>query len=108
LLGAQQLLDQGRGIDCTALGIAAWIYYCTQPLPGRPAHVVDDPLSATFADFAGRFDGASRVDAFLDLDEIFPPALSERPAFRDAVHRAYSALARDGVGNLLQTVATPN
>lgn len=108
LLGAQQLLDQGRGIDCTALGIAAWIHYCTQPLPGRPAHVVDDPLSATFADLAGRFDGASRVDAFLDLDEIFPPALSARPAFRDAVHRAYSALARDGVGNLLQTVATPH
>jgi len=108
LLGAQQLLDQGRGIDCTALGIAAWIHYCTRPLPGRPAHVVDDPLSATFADLAGRFDGASRVDAFLDLDEIFPPALSARPAFRDAVHRAYSALARDGVGNLLQTVATPH
>ncbi|MCL6701716.1 mannitol dehydrogenase family protein [Pseudomonas sp. T1.Ur] len=108
LLGAQQLLDQGRGIDCTALGIAAWIHYCTQPLPGRAAHVVDDPLSATFADLAGRFDGASRVDAFLGLDEIFPPALSARPAFRDAVHRAYSALARDGVGNLLQTVATPH
>ena len=108
LLGAQQLLDQGRSIDCTALGIAAWIHYCTQPLPGRPAHVVDDPLNATFADLAGRFDGASRVDAFLDLDEIFPPALSARPAFRDAVHRAYSALARDGVDDLLLTVATPN
>jgi fructuronate reductase len=108
LLGAQQLLDQGRGIDCTALGIAAWIHYCTQPLPGRPAHVVDDPLSATFADLAGRFDGVSRVDAFLGLDEIFPPALSARPAFRDAVHRAYSALARDGVDELLLTVATPN
>ncbi|WP_434577132.1 mannitol dehydrogenase family protein [Pseudomonas sp. Z5-35] len=108
LLGAQQLLDQGRGIDCTALGLAAWIHYCTQPLPGRAAHVVDDPLSATFADLAGRFAGAARVDAFLALDEVFPPTLVDRPAFREAVHRAYSALARDGVDSLLHSFATPN
>ncbi|MCP6640591.1 fructuronate reductase, partial [Klebsiella pneumoniae] len=52
LQGAQELLDAGHGMDCIALGIAAWIRYCTQPLPGRDAHVVDDPLSATFADLA--------------------------------------------------------
>jgi fructuronate reductase len=108
LLGAEQLLDQGRGIDCTALGIAAWIHYCTQPLPGRTAHMVDDPLSATFADLARRFEGASRVDVFLELDEVFPPALSARAAFRDAVHRAYGALSRDGVDSLLHTFAAPN
>ena len=108
LLGAQQLLDQGRGIDCTALGIAAWIHYCTQPLPGRAAHVVDDPLSVTFVDLAGRFEGASRVDAVLDLHEVFPPPLSARPAFRDAVHRAYGALTRDGVDSLLHALAASN
>jgi len=106
LLGAQQLLDDGRGLTCTALGIAAWIHYCTQPLPGLPAPVIDDPLNATFADLAGRFDGASLVDAFLDLGEVFPAALSDRAAFREAVQRAYVALTRDGVHSLLQTFAT--
>jgi fructuronate reductase len=48
------------------------------------------------------------VEAFLDLNEVFPAALSERPAFREAVHRAYTALTRDGIGSLLQTFAAPN
>ena len=55
-------------------------------------HVVDDPLSATFADLGGRFDGSARVDAFLDLEQVFPVELSSRGAFREAVQRAYSAL----------------
>lgn len=105
LLGVQQLLDDERGIACTALGIAAWIRYCTQPLPGSPMHVIDDPLNATFADLAGRFEGASRVDAFLDLGDIFPAALASHPGFRKAVQRAYDALARDGIRRLLPTFA---
>ncbi|SFW74622.1 MULTISPECIES: mannitol dehydrogenase family protein [Pseudomonas] len=108
LLGAQQLLDQGRGIACIALGIAAWIRYCTQPLSADSAQVIDDPLSATFADLAGRFEGPSLVKAFLDLDEVFPPELSTRAAFRDAVQGAYDALVRDGIGSLLPTFAAPN
>ncbi|MCD5996413.1 mannitol dehydrogenase family protein [Pseudomonas sp. CDFA 602] len=105
LLGAQQLLDEGRGIACTALGVAAWIHYCTQPLPGDPTHSIDDPLSATFADLAGRFEGASLVDAFLDLNEVFPKALSGHAGFRNAVQGAYGALVRDGIGSLLRTFA---
>lgn len=105
LLGAQQLLDDGRGIACTALGIAAWIHYCTQPLPGAPAQAIDDPLSATFADLAGRFEGAALVDAFLDLDEVFPAVLSAHAAFRAAVHGAYGDLVRDGASSLLHTLA---
>jgi len=105
LLGAQQLLDDGRGILCTALGIAAWIHYCTRSLPGGSAPAIDDHLSATFADLAGRLEGASLVDAFLDLDEIFPAVLSDNVAFRDAVQSAYGALVRDGIGSLLHTLA---
>jgi len=105
LLGAQQLLEDGRGIACTALGIAAWIHYCTQPLPGGSTQAIDDPLSATFADLAGRFEGASLVDAFLDLDEVFPAALSAHEAFRAAVHGAYSDLVRVGISSLLHTFA---
>ncbi len=108
LQGARQLLDAGRSIDCIALGVAAWIRYCTEPLPGREAQVIDDPLSATFADIAGRFDGTLRVDAFLDLEQVFPAALSARPAFRDAVQRAYSALERTGMGKHLKTFAAHN
>ncbi|AZF42083.1 D-mannonate oxidoreductase [Pseudomonas sp. R1-43-08] len=108
LLGAQRLLDGGRGVACTALGIAAWIHYCTQPPSGGPAPVVDDPLSATFADLAARFEGASLVDAFLDLGDVFPAVLSDRAAFRDAVQGAYGALVRDGISSLLHTFAAPN
>lgn len=108
LLGAQQLLDDGRDIGCTALSIAAWIYYCTQPLPGRATQVIDDPLNATFADLAGRFEGASLVDAFLDLDQVFPAALAHSAAFREAVQRAYAALVQDGIRSLLHTFAAHN
>lgn len=108
LQGAQELLDAGHGMDCIALGIAAWIRYCTQPLPGRDAHVVDDPLSATFADLAGRFDGAQRVDAFLDLEQVFPVVLSARADFRDAVQGAYRALERNGMASHLKTLAAHN
>lgn len=102
LLGAQQLLDEGRGMACTALGIAAWIRYCTHPLPGNSMHVIDDPLSATFADLAQRFEGAALVEAFLNLDQVFPASLSDRAAFRDAVQRAYEAMTRDGASSVLQ------
>ena len=108
LQGAQALLEAGRDVDCIALGVAAWIHYCTRPLPGREAHVVDDPLSATFADLAGSLDGAQRVDAFLDLEQVFPLALSARPAFRDAVQRAYSAIEQAGMAAQLKTFAAHN
>lgn len=104
LLGAQHLLDQGRDITCTALGVAAWIRYCTH----STSQVVDDPLNATFADLAGRFEGASLVDAFLELDEVFPAELAKRPAFRDAVQQAYSSLVGDGISSVLQRFAAHN
>jgi fructuronate reductase len=106
LLGAQQLLDQGRGFDCTALGIAAWIHYCTQPQPDGSARLVDDPLSETFVTLAARFEGASLVDAFLNLDEVFPAVIRERAGFRDTVQRAYRALIDEGVRSVLHTLAT--
>lgn len=104
LQGAQQLLDAGRDIDCIALGIAAWIRYCTQPLP----HVVEDPLNAVFADLAGSLEGAQRVDGFLDLQQVFAAELSARPAFRDAVHRAYSAVEQTGMAGHLKNFAAHN
>ena len=108
LLGAQQLLDEGRDLSCTALGVAAWIHDCSQARPDGSAPVIDDPLSATFAELAGRFEGVALVDAFLGLDEVFPASVSDRPAFRDAVQRAYAALVRDGVGSLLRNLAARN
>lgn len=101
LLGAQRLLDQGRGIGCTALGIASWIYYCSQPQSDGSTRVIDDPLAATFTDLAQRLEGESLVDAVLNLEEVFPPELSSRAAFRHAVQRAYGALERDGMAGLL-------
>ncbi|MCW2292372.1 fructuronate reductase [Pseudomonas sp. BIGb0408] len=109
LLGAQQLLDDGRDLSCTALGIAAWIHYCSRPLPGAAAPVIDDPLRDTFAALAECFKGPALVDAFLDLQEVFPSALSGRTEFRQSVQTAYSALLRDGMGPVLRAfaVATP-
>ncbi len=108
LLGARHLLDDGRGIACTALGIAAWIHYCTRSVPGASTPVIDDPLRATFARLAEQFEGTSRVDAFLDLEEVFPVALSDQSVFRQAVQAAYSALLRDGMGPLLRAFAASN
>ena len=105
LLGAQQSLDQGRGIDCTALGIAAWIYDCTQPRPDGSTRVIDDPLSPTFTGLAERFEGAALVDAFLDLEEVFPGALRERADFRASVQRCYRALIDEGMRSVLRTFA---
>ena len=105
LQGAGQLLDAGRRVDCIALGVAAWIHTCTQPLAGSAMHVVDDPLSATFADLAGRFDGAQLVDAFLDLEQVFAAQLSSQAAFRDAVQGAYSALQRTSMSQHLKNLA---
>jgi fructuronate reductase len=102
------LLDQGRGIDCTALGIAAWIYDCTQPRPDGSTRVIDDPLSPTFTGLAERFEGAALVDAFLDLDEVFPGALRERADFRVSVQRCYRALIDEGMRSILRTFATHN
>lgn len=105
LHGAQHLLEQGRGIACTALGVAAWIRCCTQALPGAAAPLANDPLHATYADLATRWQGAALVDAFLDLQDVFALELAERPALRDAVQQAYAALARDGLPQLLNAHA---
>lgn len=99
LLSAQQLLDAGRSIDCIAVGIAAWIHYCSETPD------VDDPLSATFADLAGEFDGAQRVDAFLDLEQVFPSELSARQSFREAVQRAYRDVQHAGMASYLNIFA---
>jgi fructuronate reductase len=105
LLGAQQLLDQGRGFDCTALGIAAWIYYCTQPHPDGSTRVIDDPFSPTFTDLGKRFEDAALVDAFLDLDDVFPGALREHADFRASVQRQYRALIGHTMRSVLHTFA---
>lgn len=100
LAGAHRLLDDGHGLACTALGVAAWIEYCAT------APSLDDPMAATLTALTRGRDAAHWVDAFLDLDEVFPPDLAAREAFRDAVRQAHTELRRDGVRQLLRRLHT--
>lgn len=84
LVGAERLLGQGKPVDCTALGIAAWARFTE--LQGT---ALDDPLCARLAQLPS---GPARVDALLGLNELFSPSLAQEPAFRSAVASAYEEL----------------
>lgn len=89
LSGAKQLLDQGRSIKCTALGVAAWIRF--SELEG---YSLDDPLRERLGSLPS---GPSRVDATLELTEVFTPFIARASGFRSAVASAYQVLTTQGV-----------
>jgi fructuronate reductase len=89
LLGAGQLLEQGRSINCTALGVAAWIRFTE--LEGD---LLDDPWRERLQSLPS---GPSRVDATLGLAEVFMPSVAQTNEFRLAVASAYEVLTTQGV-----------
>jgi fructuronate reductase len=94
LTGAEHLLNQKRPIACTALGVAAWIRFTE--LEGAS---LDDPLRDRLSQLPS---GANRVEAALDLTEIFTPSVAHVPEFRSAVASAYQVLTTQGVRTLLE------
>lgn len=94
LTGAEHLLNQKRPIECTALGVAAWIRFTE--LEGDS---LDDPLRDRLSRLPS---GVDRVAAALDLNEIFPPSVAHVSEFRSAVASAYQVLTTRGVRTLLE------
>lgn len=70
--------------------MAAWIHF-----GDAEGEALDDPLRATLAALPK---GVARVDAVLALAEVFPPALAEQAAFREAVQQAHRRIAEAGIG----------
>lgn len=89
LIGAQHLLSRGKRIECTALGVAAWIRFTE--LEGLS---LDDPLRERLA---GLPTGPARVDAALRITEVFAPSVVQAPGFSAAVASAYQVLTTQGV-----------
>ncbi len=88
---ASEALAAGRPMDRLAVGVAAWIRFVVrQTAAGVP---IVDPLADALTRTAQA--GGDPVAAFLALDSVFPPALVADGRFRDAVSRAYEALAND-------------
>ncbi|WP_106478860.1 mannitol dehydrogenase family protein [Phytohalomonas tamaricis] len=94
LHGAEQCLSEERSIDCTALGIAAWIRYTKGVDANGETFDVSDPLREIYVQLhaAHGDDAQSLVMAFLALRDIFPARLAERDDFAQAVMSAYREL----------------
>jgi len=97
LATAQARLAAGQSIPALALAVAAWMRWQEGRTESGEAVPVEDPLAAeTARRLAAASDDAARVAALLDLEAVFPRALSDDPAFRRAVTRAFLDLRRLG------------
>ncbi|WP_234854745.1 mannitol dehydrogenase family protein [Paracoccus everestensis] len=85
----------GRAVPGLTLAVAAWMRYTSgRDEKGQPIEV-KDPLSTRLAAL-WRDDPAQTVAGFLDLAEVFPPALRDDAGFAADLSAALSGLVRDG------------
>jgi len=84
-------LELGGPVDCAALALAAWARY----LATTPA---EERATDAGADHAATYALRSLDDpvAFLDLADVFPPALRDNERFPEAFTRAARSLATLG------------
>ena len=100
-------LAQGRGIDQHALIVAAWIWSCRgQSDQGQP-YAVNDPRSEQLVGLALQHqnDVPAWVDAFMNLDGIWGPALQQSTGWRAAVQRWLQLIATQGTAAALARAA---
>jgi fructuronate reductase len=83
---------KGQSIDMLCLPIAAWMQFVRRQAHNDVALVdpLNDALSAVGRACTG--DARADVDAFLKLDSVFAPPLSEDAAFVHALQKAYALL----------------
>lgn len=103
LNGCQTLLDAGKSIDCTALGVAAWIMHVQQAYTSNTE--LNDPLAQRLLQLAEKHCGQpqSLLSAFLAQHDIFPGQLTSDARFQQSVAQAYAALQKRPVTDLLHT-----
>jgi mannitol 2-dehydrogenase len=96
----QRELELGGPIDCAALALAAWSRYLARTPPAERAPDSSGDRSASFA--ARSLD---EPEMFLELDEVFPPALRASSRFREAFALACRELDARGAVAALGRVA---
>lgn len=103
LQGALARLETGAGVPCTALGLAAWIRYTRGVDLHGHVYAVDDPMAGRFALLheAHNEDDEALIQAFLELDTVFPMALREHSDFVASVVLAYRRLTTLGLAAAL-------
>src|SRR5690554_271327 len=99
LQGALAQLEAGHEVPCTALGMAAWIRYTLGVDLHGYVYAVDDPMAGRFALLhdAHKGDHEALVQAFFELDTVFPSALAKHSGFVVSVMSAYRCLTTLGL-----------
>ena len=91
----------GRAVPGLTLAVAAWMRYVSgRDEKGQPIEV-KDPLAPQLAAL-WRDDPAQTVRGFLQLAQVFPPALRDDAGFAADLAAALSALVRDGARACVQ------
>ena len=88
-------LAASRPIGRPCVPVAAWMHFIRRKaLAGEP---VTDPLAGQLLDIGQACErrAVTDVPAFLELDSVFPPALTADARFVSAVSRAYDDLAAE-------------
>lgn len=85
-------LKAGRPVDRLCRPIAAWFHFLRRAAHERRA--VTDPLAETLIAVAAAGEGSGDRDVarFLNLDQVFPPAIAADSRFSAALIRAYDEL----------------
>jgi fructuronate reductase len=104
--GIYGITDQS--IECTALGIAAWIMHVQQAQTEQCE--LNDPLAPRLVALTERHHGQPQalIAAFLAQDDIFTPQLAANNHFQQALARAYNALQQGALSGLLQRLTSPS
>ncbi len=94
LLGTiQDNLATGAPVDRLCVPIAAWMHFVRRK--ALQDEKVVDPLSQRLFDIGRACQNKASLDlpAFLSLESVFAPSLTQNEIFRDALARAYDGLA---------------
>lgn len=104
LAGAQQQLDTGGQITCTALGVAGWIRYTRGTDFSGRAFSVNDPIAERLAQRHRVYgdDIDMLIDAFVADDYVFAQSLAKSAAFSRAVKEAYRILVKYGLNEAIR------
>ena len=107
LNAAGALLVEEKSLACIALGVAGWIRYAGAiDEQGQPIEVLD-PMTAQLRDLAdqNRDNPEAMVKAFLNLEQVFDPALAGNETFVTAVTNAYQTLLEKGAKQAMAALA---
>jgi mannitol 2-dehydrogenase len=95
----ERQLELGGPVDCAALALAGWARYLATVPAAERAYDPHGDRSATFA-----VRSLDDPRAFLELDDVFTPALRESDRFGDAFAHASRELAARGAVGAMQNL----